>query len=434
VRLLFTRRDFALAWLGSLISLTGDWMLQAALPVYIYQLTGSTLATGAMVVAVVTPRLLLGSIAGVFVDRWDRRRTLIVANLVLACGLSPLLLVRSSESLWLVYVVAFTMAALAQVVKPAEAALLPRLVPGDDLVSANSLYALNGNLSRLIGPALGGLLVATAGLGWVALVDGLSFVLASVLTALIATDARPPARSGPASAPLWTSVWHDWRDGLRLIRSDRTLSVIFGFTAVSAVGEGAMAALFAPFVIQVLQGGEVGYGTIVSAQAIGGLVGSVALTARPRVMAPAWLMGLGALGLATVDLLTFNYFRVLPGIVPAIVLMALVGIPIAGLVVGMTTLTQIATTDAYRGRVVGAMTAVAGLSSLIGAILGGTLAERLGIVTVLNVQGFGYGLAGLLVLMLLARRQPTEPTAIAMPRACRSRAQAGTLPVPDQAC
>src|SRR6201986_749013 len=95
------QRNFALLWFGSLISFVGDWVLLIALPVYIYDLTGSTLATGAMFIAQTLPRLLFGSLAGVFVDRWDRRWTMIVANL--AC--TAVLPVHSVADLWIVYLI-----------------------------------------------------------------------------------------------------------------------------------------------------------------------------------------------------------------------------------------------------------------------------------------------------------------------------------------
>ncbi len=145
---LLWRRDFGCIWIGGLISLVGDWMLLTALPVYVYQSTGSTLATGAMLAARVIPRILLGSLAGVFVDRWDRRGTLIVANLLLALGLLPLLLATSGERLWLVYVVAFVQSAMAQVVAPALGALVPRLVDERELLRANALNALSNDVSR----------------------------------------------------------------------------------------------------------------------------------------------------------------------------------------------------------------------------------------------------------------------------------------------
>src|SRR5262245_15580007 len=100
---LLRQRNFALLWFGGLISMMGDWMLWIALPIYVYQLSGSALATSVALICRILPRLLLGSMAGVFVDRWDRRRTMVITNLLLAVGLLPLLLVQSVEWLWLVY-------------------------------------------------------------------------------------------------------------------------------------------------------------------------------------------------------------------------------------------------------------------------------------------------------------------------------------------
>ena len=91
------------------------------------------------------------------------------------------------------------------------------------------------------------------------------------------------------------------------------------------------------------------------------------------------------------DLMTFNYHVAWPGIWPAIVFMAIVGVPIAGMVAGLTTLMQSATEDAYRGRILGAFGAVGALSTFLGALLGGLLGDKVGIVTMLNIQGLGYG-------------------------------------------
>jgi hypothetical protein len=104
---LLRRPDFRLLWTAGLVSRTGDWILVVGLPYFVFRLTGSTLATGTMFIAGRAPRIVLGSIAGVFVvDRWDRRRTMALANVAMALGLLLLLLVDSAERLWIVYVVA----------------------------------------------------------------------------------------------------------------------------------------------------------------------------------------------------------------------------------------------------------------------------------------------------------------------------------------
>src|SRR5688572_6970774 len=116
---LLRRRNFALLWTGGLISLAGDWVLFVGLPLYVYDRTGSTLATGAMFLARLVPEMLLASVAGVFVDRWDRRRTLVIANLLLGAALLPVLLGAAVGMLWIVYAASVLAATLAQFVAPA---------------------------------------------------------------------------------------------------------------------------------------------------------------------------------------------------------------------------------------------------------------------------------------------------------------------------
>ncbi|HJZ49194.1 MAG TPA: MFS transporter, partial [Roseiflexaceae bacterium] len=128
------QRNFALLWTGGLISLLGDWLLFIALPFYIYDLTGSALATGAMFIAETLPILLFGSLGGVFADRWDRKRTMIVADLLRAVLLLLLLAVRSPDWLWAIYLVVFVQSSIGQFFNPAKGALIPQLVDEQQLM------------------------------------------------------------------------------------------------------------------------------------------------------------------------------------------------------------------------------------------------------------------------------------------------------------
>lgn len=111
---LLRQRNFSLLWVGQFISVIGDWVLFIALPFYTYSLTGSVLATGAMFIVSTLPRLVLGSVAGVFVDRWDRKRTMIMADVLRVFLVAMLLLVRSSDWLWLIYLSSFLELILSQ--------------------------------------------------------------------------------------------------------------------------------------------------------------------------------------------------------------------------------------------------------------------------------------------------------------------------------
>ncbi len=176
------------------------------MPFYVYQHTGSTLATAALFAALYLPQVLLGSAAGVCADRWDRRRIMVTASLIQAVALVPLVLARSETWLWLVCLVGFIEMSVAMFFQPAERALLPRLVEADQLIPANALIGLNDNIARLVGPPIGGALLGFFGLGSVAAVDSASFLLAGALIACIAgpavaSDARSMAQANGCLLP-----------------------------------------------------------------------------------------------------------------------------------------------------------------------------------------------------------------------------------------
>ena len=164
-RLLRRRPDLAKLVGAGLVSLTGDWLLAIGLTYAVYDLTGSTMASAGVFLTSLLPQVLVGLVAGVLVDRWDRRRTMIAANLVLAVGLLPLLLVDGAGLIWVVYPVLVFEAVVETFFAPAEQAMLPRVVDDSDsaeLVTANALNGQAQNLSRLAGGALGGVLAASA--------------------------------------------------------------------------------------------------------------------------------------------------------------------------------------------------------------------------------------------------------------------------------
>ncbi|MDP9355137.1 MAG: MFS transporter [Chloroflexota bacterium] len=398
------QRDFSLLWLAGLISLTGDWMLIVALPVTVYELTGSALATGGVLIANRLPSLVLGSVAGVFVDRWDCKRTMVVANLVRAPILLLLVAVDSAEWVWIVYVVAFAVATMSQFFRPAENALLPRLVGEAHLMPANALNSLNDNLSRLVGPALGGLVAAWSGLGGVAAVDAASFLVAAGMIAAIAAPTRPerePPTDAATVTGTWAAVGHEWLAGLRLIRDNGALRVVFGVIAISSLGEGVMGTAFWVYVDEALHGGTREAGWLMSAQAVGGLVGAVVIGARGKSCSPVYLLGWGSIGLGLIDLTTFTYPAFFREIWPGLVLMAIVGVPATAFGTGYVAAIQTEAADAYRGRVFGALSTTMALLMIVGAVIAGAATERLGAVSVLTIDSLAYVAAGAFALRTL---------------------------------
>ncbi len=394
------QRNFFLLWFAGLVSFSGDWLLAVALPVAVYQLTRSPLEVSLTLIAGTLPRIALGSVAGVFVDRWERKRTMVIANLLLAVTLLPLLLDLAVERLWLVYLVIFVKGVISQFLYPAENAMLPELVSKDYLVPANALNTLNNNLARLIGPAVGGLVFGLAGLGVVVMLDILTFVIAAGLILMISVTSKPVQTVTQTASGAWAKMVRDWRDGLAFIRGDRVLRTIFLCVAMMAVGEGVMSTLFAPFVTNVLGGTALEYGWLMSAQAVGGLLGGFAIARIGKDAKPALLFAVGAFFVGAIDLLIFNYAAFVPGVLPGILLFILVGIPAVGAMTGYTTLLHTQTADEYRGRVFGALGACWALFMLVGMGFAGLMGERLGL-GIINLQSLGYTLTGIVAFVML---------------------------------
>ncbi len=414
---LLRQRNFALLWLGGLISMMGDWMLFIGLPIYVYQLSGSALATSFMFIAQIVPRILLSSLAGVFVDRWDRRRTMIVSNLLLALGLLPLVWVQRADQLWLVYAVAFCQSVIRQFFGPAEDALLPRLVRDEELLRANVLNALNNQLARLVGPPLGGFAAAYLGMGSVALLDAASFLLAALLIAQVRIDARPlPATAETAPTPPtgllrhWRALWQEWLAGLGLVARNPVLTVMFWWMAITSLGEGAFGVLIVVFVNQIWQGGAAEIGWLMSAQAVGGILGGLIADRVEKRFSRVQLIAFGSLAFGLLDLALFNVHRMGDAWWILLLLMGLVGVPGVWVMTAIQTVMQTSVADHYRGRVFGARGAVMALLGLVGTTLAGVLGDRLPVVALLNLQAGGYLLAGMLVLFCLGQAMHRQAT------------------------
>ena len=392
------RRNFALLWLGQLISQIGDMVLLIGLPFYVYQLTGSLVQTGLMYIVETVPRILLGSLAGVFVDRWDRRWTMVVSDLGRAGLLLLLLLVRSPNELWLVYVVAFLQSVISLFFAPALSAATPALVDEQHLVAANSLHSLSESLMRFIGPPLGGALLALVGLTGVVLVDSVSFLLSASLILLIAIPRqRLDDQRGDGSGARWVRVWREWLDGLRLVRERPALTALFATFGLFAVSGGLSAASLIVFVNDVMGGTALTLGWMAMAQGTGSLIGAALVTRVSAVLRPAYLVGVPLVIAGCIVLLFTN----IPALVVVLPLIAVMGLFIVGFFVTTQTLIQLNVVDQYRGRVAGALGMTTSLMSLIGMLLASVLASSAGAVGLLDSSGTLTALAGVVAMVTL---------------------------------
>lgn len=404
-------------WWAGLISGTGTYAMFVALPVYLYAKTDSTLATGFGVMINALPLVLVGQVAGVLVDRWPYRRTMLLTNLLLF-GLGFILLLVLSLPWWAILPFMFLKASVGQFLGPAENALLPTLVREDRLAAANSLNALNNNLARLIGPAVGGVVMAFAGFAGVILLDALSYLVAALLIRDVKEPERERAKVGSLNP--YRRLVLEWRGGIIVVRESPVLKLSFLVAALVGFGEGFISTLTAPFLRVMLDGGSLQLGYLFSAQAIGGITAGLLLAGFADRLPPLRLLAWGGLVSGLLLIPTFTYPLIYPELWPLFVLTAIAGLPFAAWGTAQMTLIQTGADAGTRARVFSLYFAVFGLTQLVGMLVSGVLGDRWG-VWVINVDAVMYVLAG--VMAMVALQRVSLPTASTMPRAPDSSAE-----------
>ena len=314
----------------------------------------------------------------------------------------------SEDGLWIVYAVAAIESSFARLCGPAKAALVPSLVPPDGLASANGLNAVADNLARLVGSPLGGLAIQIVGLTGVVAIDAATYVLSSVVIAGIrpaeretagasepATDRSP----GPVDSRLRVGVKAAWINGFRTIAADRRIATVLGIAALSQLAQGIFVVLFLVFVIERLGGGGAEVGLIRGVQAIGGVLGGLAVPWLSRRVDARGLIGWGFIAFGAIALTTWN----LPAITVALGfylgLFIAAGIPGVVTSAGLMTTVQQLTPPTHLGRVFATYEAGASIFAAIGVLCAGALADQLGVVTILNAQGLIYVACGILALV-----------------------------------
>lgn len=392
-------RDFRLVWVGGFVNNIGDWLLKIALPVYVYIETGSGTATAVLFAVELIVAVVLGPLGGSLVDRWDLRRTLIATNLAQAVALLPLIAV-TADRVWPAIVVTTVQSALAQLNNPANAALLPRIVPTEHLTVANAANSTSSSLARMVGAPLGGIVVGLGGLTSVVVVDGLTFLAVAVATMMVRAQTAPIGDSFVLGQGDGGGV----RAGFRVIRRHRPLPALLGIVALGQLAQGFFLVLFVVFVIDRLRGTATDVGLIRGTMAIGAIVSAIAITKWARRADAGRLLGYGYLGMGIASLLFWNAPEVTIALWLYLVLFAISGLPGAALEIGLMTTVQQRSPPEALGRVVGTLGACAAAGSALGSLLVGALVDHVRLAVLLQIEASIYIVCGALALVVRGKQ------------------------------
>ncbi|WP_326835896.1 MFS transporter [Amycolatopsis rhabdoformis] len=397
---------FVRLWLAAFFGESAEWMLQVALPVFLFATTGSAATTAFSVVLGLLPAVLLSPVAGIVADRADRRVVLAVVCVGQAVVALPLL-AGDGIPVALVYVVMAAQAGLASVFEPARNALVPELVGVEEVTGANGLMSVNGSVARLAGGWAGGALLGWGGLDRVVLgYLGALAVAALLLARPFPASARPRVRA-PRREP------GAWRAGLQELTRDPRLRAT-GVTAVLvSVAQGMFLVLFVVFVLDVLHGSEADAGLLRGVQAIGGLAAGFAVATLARRVSGATLLAWGSFATGLVSALIWNTAALTTALGVYVGLFAAAGGPAVLTGAGLLAHVQSVAAPERAGRVLSAVFAVLATGQAAGSLLAGALVAATGPAVLLDVQAGVYVVAGLVLLGWL-RRSP-EPAVATVP-------------------
>jgi MFS family permease len=372
-------QNYRLFFTGQTVSLIGTWMTQIATSWLVYRLTGSALLLGIVGFASRIPAFLLGPFAGVWVDRWNRHRTLVVTQILsmlqsfALAGLALAGIITIREVIWL----GLAQGLINAFDMPARQAFVIQMV--EDRADLGNAIALNSsmvNAARLLGPSIAGVVIAAVGEGYCFLIDGFSYlaVIASLLAMRISAAQQTRAQK---------AILHELKEGWSYVAHFLPIrSILLLLALVSLVGM-QYTVLMPIFAAQVLQGGPHTLGFLMAASGVGALVGAMFLASRKNVlglgrMVPLAAAGFG-LGLIALGLSRFLWL--------SLMLMLLVGGAMMTQMAASNTILQTIVQDDKRGRVMSFYSmAFLGMAPF-GSLLAGALANRLGAPRTVMISG-----------------------------------------------
>jgi MFS family permease len=372
-------RNYRLFFAGQSLSLVGTWITRIATSWLVYRLTGSALLLGIVGFCGQIPTLILAPIAGVFVDRWNRHRVLLVTQLLSMLQSLALAVLALAGIITVVEVLVLQVfqGVINAFDMPARQAFVVTMIEDRaDLPNAIALNSLMVNASRIVGPSIGGVLIAAVGEGWCFLADAISYlaVIASLLAMRVPASARRPAE---------TRVIEELRAGFDYVTRFAPISTVLILLAVVSTMGMPYTVLMPAIATRLLHGGPHTLGLLMGASGLGALGGGFYLASRRTVVGLGRVIA-GASAVFGAALVAFGLSR---SLWLSLLILPIVG---AGFMVSLAaanTLIQTIAEEQMRGRVMAFYTMAFLGTAPLGSLLAGLLADRLGEPTTVVVGG-----------------------------------------------
>lgn len=364
---------FLLLWLAHLVSTFGDWLALIALfSLVAFRFRGTAYHVAGILIAFTIPWAFLAPIAGVFVDRWNVKRTMIASDLIRA-ALAGLL--GFASGVYQIYFLVFALSAVSCFFVPAQNVAIPVLVRKEELLVANALNAQTIQFNRIISPAIAGVLVAWAGEKVCFYLDSLTFVFSASMLAMISM-ARTPTISGGGLR----GVFVQFLEGFNFLAMHPALRFVTLAITAAVLAVGAVDALMAIYVRDILRSEAQIFGALLSLVAGGTILGALLIGKFGQRRSKVYLVVVGILGVGLGIFVLAAAGRALPALISCVWL----GLCVSAVLIPSQTLMQEETPQTILGRVTGTSSALTTVSTLVSVALAGKIADWIGIRNLFN--------------------------------------------------
>lgn len=361
-------RQFSAVWLAQFVSNFGDWLaLLALFSLVAFRWRGTPYQVAGIFISFAAPLALLGPIAGVFVDRWNLKWTMIASDLIRAV-LAALL--AFATTLPRLYFLSFTLSVVSCFFMPAQTAVIPLLVRKEELLVANAANTQTVQFNKIVSPAVAGLLVACAGEKLCFYLDALSFLLSAVMLSILTLQPRPAESQKGAR-----SILEELRVGLRFLWAQRAIRLVILAMVATVFAVGAFDALIAVYVREILHARSQVFGGLVALVGVGAILGAFLIGKFAQRQSRVSMVLLGILGLSLGVFLLAQSSKA-----PSALLCSLtLGLAVSSVLLPSQTLMQEETPQDMQGRVSSTAIALLTVSQLVGVSIVGKVADRIGI-------------------------------------------------------
>lgn len=383
-----SNKNFMLLWIGQTISNFGDAVYSIAIMWYVMSVTGSAEQMGVSLICSYLPIVLLSPVAGIVADRYDRKKILVICDLLSGVFVSivAVLAFKNQLKIWEIYIISLIISSIAAFFGPCIKALIPEVVEKATLIKANSMNQVTTYMCQMLGTSIAGILIALISVKGLFIINSISFIISAIFNTYIKLDHLEVKKEK------MHCFIGEIKDGIKYCLSIKEIMYFMLIAGIIINFCTAPIELYIPiFSKKVLEGNSSIYGLLMAAIAVGGVLAAAMITSISKIIKKYYLLTIGIVG----EGISIIFFGMSRNFIVAFISLTLLGMFVAITNIALSTIVQTIVPNNIMGRIAGFMSMLAGITVPLGYLVGGIVSEKYEVTMIMAISGLIVTAAGL---------------------------------------